>query len=157
MILLPKRFFITSGCADSPVSDLNAFDLALFRAGISEQNLVAVSSVLPVGAEEISYMALEMGAVTHCVLSQMRGTEGEVISAGIATAYRADGKGGYVAEGHLHGSAECLEDDLRAKMREMSRIRGVELSDVRTRVESMTVPPGCYGCCVAALVFTEYA
>ena len=121
MILLPKRFFITSGCADSPVSDLNAFDLALFRAGISEQNLVAVSSVLPVGAEEISYLELEMGAVTHCVLSQMRGTEGEVISAGIATAYRADGKGGYVAEGHLHGSADCLEDDLRAKMKESEK------------------------------------
>lgn len=156
VILLPKSFFISSGCADSPVSDLNAFDLALLRAGISEQNLVAVSSVLPIGAKEVGYTELEMGAVTHCVLSQMRGTEGEVISAGIAIAYRMDGKGGYVAEGHLHGSADSLDDELRAKMAEMARIRGIEITVVKTCIESMKVPPGRYGCCVAALVFTEY-
>lgn len=156
MILLPKRYFVTSGCASSPVSDLNAFDLALVNAGISEQNLVAVSSVLPIGAEEIEQTPIEMGAVTHCVLSQMRGIEGEIISAGIAYAYRKDGKGGYVAEGHLHGSAECLETELRKKMAEMGRIRGIELKDIRTKVESLKVPAGQYGCCVASLVFTEY-
>lgn len=156
MILKPTGFFITSGCASSPVSDLNAFDLALFNAGISEQNLVAVSSVLPAGITETSDRRMTMGAITHCVLSQMRGTEGEVISAGIAYAFRKDGNGGYVAEGHLHGSAEDLERDLRDKMKEMARIRNIELGEVGVRVESMRIPMGCYGCCVSSLVFTEY-
>ena len=49
-VLVPKEFFITSGHATSPVSDLNAFDLALMDANICEQNLVAVSSVIPDGA-----------------------------------------------------------------------------------------------------------
>ena len=49
-VLVPREFFITSGHATSPVSDLNAFDLALMDANICEQNLVAVSSVIPDGA-----------------------------------------------------------------------------------------------------------
>ena len=53
MHLVPKKFFISSGCAVSKVSDLNAFDKALLEAGIGELNIVSVSSVLPVGAEQV--------------------------------------------------------------------------------------------------------
>ena len=97
-----------------------------------------------------------MGAVTHCVLAQMRGTEGEMISAGIAYAYRKDGKGGYVAEGHLHGSKESLRSDLRWKMEEMARIREIELEEVNYVIEELQIPTDHYGCCLASLVFTEY-
>ncbi|MFW5914283.1 MAG: pyruvoyl-dependent arginine decarboxylase, partial [Thermoplasmatota archaeon] len=104
MYLVPKKFFVTSGSAISMVSDLNAFDKALINSGIGEQNVVSVSSVLPVGAKQVPIRDLPMGAVTHCVLAQMRGNEGEMISAGIAYGNRKDGQGGYVAEGHLHGT-----------------------------------------------------
>jgi len=156
MKLIPTKFFITSGRATSTVSDLNAFDVSLIRAGIGEQNLVAVSSVIPIGATRIDRQEMDMGAVTHCVLSQMRGKEGEVISAGIAYAFRKDGKGGYVAEGHLHGSAKCLDNELRCKMKEMARIRDIELEEVNTLTEELKIPLGNYGCCIASLVFTEY-
>ena len=66
-VLVPKEFFITSGHATSPVSDLNAFDLALMDANICEQNLVAVSSVIPDGAVEVEVRPIPMGAVTFCV------------------------------------------------------------------------------------------
>lgn len=92
-MLVPNEFFVTSGKATSPVSDLNAFDLALKNAGISEQNLVAVSSVIPDGAEQVDARPIPMGAVTFCVLSQLRGYSGESLSAGIAYAYRKDGHG----------------------------------------------------------------
>ncbi|HPT74580.1 MAG TPA: pyruvoyl-dependent arginine decarboxylase, partial [Methanomassiliicoccaceae archaeon] len=36
MHLVPKKFFISSGCAVSKVSDLNAFDKALLEAGVGE-------------------------------------------------------------------------------------------------------------------------
>lgn len=156
MELLPTEFFITSGKATSETSDLNAFDVALIKAGIGELNLVAVSSVIPKDAEITEFRELSMGAVTHCVLSQMRGHEGEMISAGIAYAYRKDGNGGYVAEGHIHGGGNYLRTELEKKMKEMGRIRGVELEDVSFRIEEMKVPLGEYGCCLAALVFTEY-
>lgn len=157
MKLVPSKFFITHSSAVSPVSDLNAFDRALISAGIGEQNLVSVSSVIPVGAERIEICEMPMGAVTHCVLAQMRGCEGETIAAGIAYAYRKDRKGGYVAEGHIHGSAESLREILKWKMDEMSRIRGVEFEEVQFVTEELSIPMDNYGCCIASLVFTEYS
>ncbi len=154
--LVPKEFFITSGYATSPVSDLNAFDLALLNARISEQNLVAVSSVIPDGAVEVEIKPIPMGAVTFCVLSQMRGFSGENIAAGIAYTYRKDGHGGYVAEGHLHGNAADLKYELKRKMEEMSRIRGVEFGEIHYRVEELSVPQKMYGCCLSALVFSDF-
>ena len=156
MKLVPSKFFITSSSAVSKVSDLNAFDMALLDAGIGEQNLVSVSSVIPVGAERREICAMPMGAVTHCVLAQMRGCEGETVSAGIAYTYRKDGKGGYVAEGHIHGSAESLKEILKWKMDEMSKIRGVEFEEINFVTEELAIPMDHYGCCIAALVFTEY-
>lgn len=156
MELVPSKFFITHSSAVSPVSDLNAFDRALISAGIGEQNLVSVSSVIPKGARLVERCEMPMGAVTHCVLAQMRGTEGETIAAGIAYAYRKDGKGGYVAEGHIHGSAESLKEILKWKMHEMARIREVEFEEIQFEIEELAIPIDHYGCCVAALVFTEY-
>lgn len=156
MELVPKKFFITHSSATSGISDLNAFDKALISAGIGEQNLVSVSSVIPVDAEQIDICEMPMGAVTHCVLAQMRGCEGETIAAGIAYTFRKDGHGGYVAEGHIHGSSESLKENLEWKMKEMSRIRGVEFEDINFVIEELQIPKDNYGCCVAALVFTEY-
>ena len=156
MYLIPKEFFITSGKAVSEVSDLNAFDLARIRAGIEEQNLVAVSSIIPPGAEEAPRCRLPMGAVTHCVLAQMRGRGGDRISAGIGYAYRRDGEGGYVAEAHIFGGEEAVRNELRRKVREMERIRGVELTEPVVITETLDVPEGQFGCCLASLVFTKY-
>jgi len=156
MELVPSKFFITHSSAVSETSDLNAFDIALIQAGIGEQNLVSVSSVIPEGAQEIKPRELSMGAVTFCVLAQMRGCEGETISAGIAYAYRKDGKGGYIAEGHIHGSAESLRELLKWKMEEMSRIREVEFGEINYAVEELQIPMDYYGCCIAAVVFSEY-
>ncbi|MDR3075633.1 MAG: pyruvoyl-dependent arginine decarboxylase [Candidatus Methanoplasma sp.] len=156
MQLIPAKYFVTSGKAVSETSDLNAFDRALMSAGICEQNLVAVSSVIPEGSERIDPIEIEMGAVTHCVLSQMRGRGEEVISAGIAYAYRRDGRGGYVAEGHLHGSGDSLKSELERRMMEMSAIRGADFGEIHFVVENMRIPEGKHGCCIAALVFTEY-
>lgn len=156
MQLIPKEYFVTSSSAISEISGLNAFDRALIKAGIGEQNLVSVSSIIPIGANRTDIKNLPMGAITHCVLAQMRGTEGEMISAGIAYAFRKDGRGGYVAEGHLHGSKESLRSDLEWKMQEIAESRGVELCPVEFCLEELEIPMDNYGCCIAALVFTEY-
>jgi len=156
MQLIPTKYFITSGKATSKTSSLNAFDLALKNAGICEQNLVPVSSVIPDGAEKIDPIELPMGAVTHCVLSQISGKGKDIISAGIACAYRRDEKGGYVAEGHLQGPGKRLLPELEKRIREMAIIRNTDFKEVRFFFEEMEVPEGMYGCCLAALVFTEY-
>ncbi|TFG57406.1 MAG: pyruvoyl-dependent arginine decarboxylase [Methanomassiliicoccus sp.] len=155
MNLVPKKFFVTQGVAMSKVSDLNAFDQALMQAKIGEQNLVSVSSVLPIGAKKVAVRELPMGAITHCVLAQMRGGEGEMISAGIAYAFRKDGKGGYVAEGHMHGTKKALREVLEWKMSEMQALRGVELMKINYAIEELSIPMDHYGTCLGALVFVE--
>ena len=156
MYLVPHEFFVTSASASSEVSDLNAFDKALIKMGIGEQNLVAVSSVIPVGAKKVGIKEMPMGAVTHCVLAQIRGSEDEMISAGIAYAFRKDGYGGYVAEGHIHGSKSSLEETLRFKMEDIAECRNVELNEINYVTEELSIPRDHYGACLAALVFTKY-
>jgi arginine decarboxylase len=156
MQLVPKKFFVSSGAAVSEVSDLNAFDKALIQAGVGEQNMLSVSSVIPDGAVQVPARDLPMGSITHCVLAQMRGSEGEMISAGIAYAFRKDGRGGYVAEGHLHGSKESLIEVLEWKMNEMAKLRGIEFEPVQYVVEELQIPMDHYGTCLACLVFLDY-
>lgn len=153
MLSIPTKFFVTSGKAVSKVSDLNAFDTALQNAGLSEQNLVSVSSVLPVGIKQVRRKDLPMGAITFCVLAQQRGGEGETISAGIAYGYREDGFGGYVAEGHMHGTKKSLQEILEWKMGEMAKLRGIKFRRLEYRIEELSIPMDHYGACLAACVF----
>jgi len=44
---LPTRFWVTTGIGIHPEHSINAYDQALYMAGISEQNIIAVSSVPP--------------------------------------------------------------------------------------------------------------
>lgn len=153
MLPLPTRFFVTSGKAVSPVSDLNAFDKALMNAGIGDLNIVPVSSVLPEGIRQISRRSLPRGAITHCVLAQQRGNEGELVSAGIAFAFREDGAGGYVVEGHLHGTQKRLKEVLRWKLEGMAELRSIELKRMNFRTEELSIPMDHYGVVLAACVF----
>ena len=153
MLQMPKRFFVTSGRAVSRVSDLNAFDEALLNASIGEQNLVYVSSILPIGIKQTRRTNLPKGAITHCVLAQQRGGEGETISAGIAYGFRDDGYGGYVAEGHMHGNGKALREILEWKMAEMAKLRGIKFRSLEYKIEELSVPMDHYGACLAALVF----
>lgn len=155
MLLVPKKFFVTSGRAVSKVSDLNAFDEALVRARIGEQNLVYVSSVLPVGIKKAPKRKLPMGAITHCVLAQQRGSEGETISAGIAYGFRTDGQGGYVVEGHGHMEKQALKEVLQWKIDGVAKLRGVTMKKVAYVIEELSIPMDHYGTCLAALVFVE--
>lgn len=152
---VPGRFFVTSANAVSQVSDLNAFDKALMDAGIGEQNLVSVSSVLPPGVKEIVRRPLPPGMITFCVLAQQRGNEGEMISAGIAYAFREDGGYGYVAEAHGHGTRGALREILEWKMDEMSRLRGVTFGKIAYEIQDLSIPMDHYGTCIAALVFLK--
>ncbi len=153
MLPIPSRFFVTTGKAVSKVSDLNAFDAALQDANLSEQNLVYVSSVLPVHIRQVKIQELPMGAITHCVVAQQRGGEGEMISAGIAYGFRDDGIGGYVAEGHMHGTGRALREVLEWKMGEMAKLRGIKFRKLEFKIEELSIPMDHYGACLAALVF----
>src|SRR2546426_6087199 len=99
MLTIPTKFFVTSGRAVSKVSDLNAFDEALQTGGLAEQNIVSVSSVLPVGIRPVRQRDLPMGAITHCVLAQQRGGAGGAIPSRLPHGFRDAEHGRDVAGG----------------------------------------------------------
>lgn len=151
--MMPKEFFVTSGKAVSPVSELNAFDKALKDAGIAQCNIVPVSSILPPNCKETNRKKLPIGQITFCVLAKMIGSEGSLIGAGIAYAWEKEGQYGIVAEAHGHTDSKALKEILEWKIMEMSRIRGIEIGEIKYRMEILRVPMDNYGCVIAALVY----
>ncbi|MEM2875853.1 MAG: pyruvoyl-dependent arginine decarboxylase [Candidatus Bathyarchaeia archaeon] len=144
--MIPKAFFVTSGKAVSPISQLNAFDLALKNAGISQCNIVPVSSILPRNCVEVERRDIPIGSITYAVLSRMDGEEGTVIGTGIAWAWEKNRRYGLVAESHGYTEQKALEEILEWKIREMAKIREIEIGEIKYRFESTVVPMDHYGC-----------
>jgi len=151
--MIPKEFFITSGKAISPVSELNAFDLALKKAGIAQCNLVCVSSILPKNCREMNKHNIDAGSITYSVLARMDGDEGTAIGAGIAWAWAKSKKYGLVAEAHGYMDKKALEETLDWKIKEMAKIRGIQIGPTQMRMEVLRVPMDNYGCVISALVY----
>jgi len=151
--MIPKEFFITSGKAVSPVSELNAFDLALKKAGIAQCNLVSVSSILPKDCNQIQKHNISAGSVTFSVLARMDGDEGTTIGAGIAWTWAKSKKYGLVAEAHGFMDKKAVEETLDWKIKEMAKIRGIKIGPIEKRVEILRVPMDNYGCVISALVY----
>jgi arginine decarboxylase len=152
--MVPKEFFVTSGNASSPVSELNAFDQALKNAGIAQCNLVEVTSILPKGCLERTQIDIPIGAITYAVIARMNGTEGENIGAAIAWSWEKSGKCGIVAETHGYMDEAALLEIAEWKIMEMAKIREIEINEIHYRYETMRVPMDNYGCVLAALVFS---
>ncbi|MCZ2855890.1 MAG: pyruvoyl-dependent arginine decarboxylase [Candidatus Bathyarchaeota archaeon] len=151
--MIPKEFFITSGKAISPISELNAFDLALKKAGIGQCNLVPVSSILPPKCRNRKWRKIPAGSITHAVIARMDGSEGTTIGAGIAWAWESERKFGLVAEAHGYMDARALKETLRWKIKEMAKIRDVQIDRISYRMEVLRVPMDNYGCVISTLVY----
>ena len=151
--MVPRGFFVTSGKAFSPISGLNAFDLALKKAGIAQCNLVPVSSILPPGCVEKNHQRIPIGSITHAVIARMDGEEGTTIGAAISWCWEKDKKYGIAAEAHGYMDKDALKEISEWKIREMAKIREIEIDKIHLRMETLRVPMDNYGCVIAALVY----
>ena len=150
--LIPKAFFVTGGRALSKVSRLNTFDLALKDAGIAQCNLVNVSSIIPPNCKETSLQTLPVGSITYAVISKAEG-KGETISSGIAWGVGKNDGSGIVAEAYGKMDEATTRTKLEKKIQEMAKIRGIELGEVKYRIETLHVPKDSHGCATVVLVF----
>jgi arginine decarboxylase len=180
MFPIPNRVFLTHGVA-SHRERLTAFEYALREADIEQQNLVAVSSILPPHCELIprsaGVAALSPGEITFCVMARAETNEpGRWIMAGVGLARPKDSAHyGYISEHHGFGMSEAetseYVEDLAATM--LASTLGIEFNpdaawDERKRVYEMSnlivdthsiaaaahgAPRGDWTCVVAAAVF----
>jgi len=132
--LLPTKVFLTKGVGRHKYR-LKSFEEALRVAGVAQQNLVQVSSILPSKCKMISrekgIKDLIPGAISFCVLARSDTEEhGRMVASSIGVAVPKDSsKWGYLSEVHGHGmnsqKAGDMAEDLAAGM--LGTTLGMEL------------------------------
>jgi arginine decarboxylase len=131
---VPTQIFLTKGVGQHKYQ-LKSFEAALRGAGVAQQNLVQVSSILPPKCKIISLenglKKLIPGQISYCVLARADTNEhGRLIAASIGVALPKDeGQWGYLSEVHGHGmnsqQAGDMAEDLAAGM--LGTTLGLEL------------------------------
>jgi len=123
--LVPTKVFLTKGVGRDKYQ-LKSFEQALRQAGVAQQNLVQVSSILPSKCKVISrdrgVGMLVPGAISFCVMARAETNEhGRLVASSIGVAVPKDvKKWGYLSEIHGHGmnsqQAGDMAEDLAAGM-----------------------------------------
>jgi arginine decarboxylase len=123
--LVPTHVFLTKGVGRHKYQ-LKSFEAALKHAGVAQQNLVQVSSILPPKCKIISRKKgidmLVPGAISFCVLARADTNEhGRLVASSVGVALPRDGeRWGYLSEIHSHGmnsqQAGDMAEDLAASM-----------------------------------------
>jgi len=125
MNLVPKKVFLTKGVGRHKYQ-LKSFEEALRKAGVAQQNLVQVSSILPPGCKTISrengLKQLLPGQICYCVIARADTDEhGRLVASSVGIAVPKDEhKWGYLSEVHGYGmsqqEAADMAEDLAAGM-----------------------------------------
>ena len=133
--LVPKFVFFTKGVGRE-IKELQSFESALRDAGISEYNLVAVSSILPPSCKEIpreeGLKRLKPGQIVFVVMARMCSNErSRHVSASIGVAKpKNENHYGYLSEHHTYGmdeeTAGNFAEDLAATM--LASTLGIEFN-----------------------------
>ena len=133
--LVPTKVFLTKGVGRHKYQ-LKSFESALRQAGVAQQNLVQVSSILPpkckVVSRENGIKGLIPGSISFCVMARADTNEhGRLVASSIGVAIPKDtGKWGYLSEVHGHGmnnqQAGDMAEDLPAGM--LGTTLGLELN-----------------------------
>jgi arginine decarboxylase len=123
--LVPTKAFLTKGLGRHKYQ-LKSFEEALRKAGVAQQNLVQVSSILPpkckIISKERGLKELTPGEICFCVMARSDTNEhGRLVASSIGVAVPRDkSQWGYLSEVHGHGmnqqSAADMAEDLAAGM-----------------------------------------
>jgi pyruvoyl-dependent arginine decarboxylase len=135
---VPYEYFLTKGKGESNAGseglpyETGSYDAALNDAGIQNTNVIEYTSVIPVGAKEISkeegLKRLNWGEVLEVIKAQANGKRGEHISAAVMTTTIIDPKGnylgGFACEYSGSGTKKEAEDSLIISIAGMIKRRG---------------------------------
>lgn len=141
---LPEQYFPFAAKATAGTT-LNAFDLALKEAGISDYNLLKVSSIIPAGAREAipdlpkgSLLAVAFGFLTS-------EEEGRFISAAVALGLPKERGGvGVIMEFAGYRGLEEAEQIAQGMARDALMQRGLGVKEIKVYSAGMEVKgPSC--------------
>lgn len=154
---MEKKIQITKGVGQG-VTDIAAFDSALFNAGIANYNLIRLSSIIPpnhqiqIGKAQIQ--EAEFGHKLYLVYaSEIQREIGKEAWAGIGWVLVEDGSGRGLFTEHEGGSREEVESLIKETLSSMITYR----SDSYGPIQSEIVGTVCEGEPVCALVAAVYS
>ncbi|MCX5634981.1 MAG: arginine decarboxylase, pyruvoyl-dependent [Planctomycetota bacterium] len=123
--LVPTKIFLTKGVGRH-MYQLKSFEDALRKAGVAQQNLVQVSSILPprckIISKEKGLKLLVPGEISFCVIARADTNEHQrLVATSVGIAVPKDNSNwGYLSEVHGHGmneqEAADRSEDLAAGM-----------------------------------------
>jgi len=162
MVLLPRSYFVVQGIGEDNLSQVNAFDRALYDAGIANYNLVCVSSILPFNILEDEAKKLpKEGSILFCVMSRIDGVKNEQVVGGIAITKIIDRKGnrkfGLIVEGSSKDAKGTKFGKLlTSKVEKMSRLRKTKLIELKINQSRCLKIKKNYGTALVVVVFNDY-
>lgn len=129
MLPVPSKFTLVAGRGEGH-TPLNAFDAALYDAGIGNLNLLKVSSILPPAAQYFPRLEIPPGSLVPTAYGFLTSFEkGAVISAAIGVGVSPDTYG-VIMEFEGFCSKEEAEHRVRSMVVEGFRMRSLSLKDV---------------------------
>jgi arginine decarboxylase len=152
---LTIRVSAGSGTGRTPLA---AFDAALASAGVSDFNLVRLSSIVPPGSDVVEVEGREQlrgahGDVLFCVYAQAHASlPGHEAWAGIAWSRHEDGSGAGLFVEHEGPSHEQVTADLTHSLQDLSATRGDRYHPEGRQVRGIT----CVTMPVCAVVVATY-
>lgn len=148
---------VSSGAGVGPTR-LAAFDSALLSAGVSDFNLIRLSSVIPPRSTVLlvggpHQLHGRHGDRLYCVYAEAYATEpGDQACAGIAWSRRNDDSGEGLFVEHHGLSRTCVENDLQLSLTHLGRGRGGGFVEAGLQTRSAE----CVGDPVCAVVIATY-
>ena len=153
MLDYPKHFLITSG-SGTATSQLVSFDNALISAGISNYNLLRVSSILPIGCkQEKKIFEKEGSAILVAYASISSDDTDTIISSAIAVGIPKDPERvGVIMEYSGNCSASVADDYVRKMTYEPMKNHGIDCLDIQSSSIDAIVNQNGYKSVISAIV-----
>ncbi|MBR2726155.1 pyruvoyl-dependent arginine decarboxylase [Candidatus Saccharibacteria bacterium] len=157
----PRNFCLVSG-KGLDREELVAFDNALINAGISDYNLLKVSSILPVGAVLNRYLKLKKGSALLTAYSSIcSSAPGELLATAVAVGIPSNPKDvGVIMEmeksfSGVNTDAISFEGKCRAEVKDMAKRamqnHKIDCADILTSSISGVVGNDGYLCLISAV------
>ena len=152
MLPYPTKFRICSGAAEAK-QELVAFDKALIAAGISNYNLLRVSSILPIGCQQAETVdKLEGSALLVAYGSRSSNVPGETISSAVGIGLPAEeGRVGVIMEFSGVCGAAVAEESVRQMVGAAMENHGIACREILTSSTEAVVPSDGYVSVISAV------
>lgn len=137
------KIYLTSGIGRGKTL-LSAFDSALFDAGISNYNLITLSSIIPpdtvIKQQKYKTPDSEYGHRLYLVMSENRSREsGRYIGSALGWCQEKDGRGVFVEHRFTEDSEDAvrsqLEEEVRRSLSDLCRQRGYTFTSKKMKLK----------------------